>query len=775
MLKHVTVFPVLVCMAHTSTAAPLRLPITVKPFENVRLLGPARQNQELRLDYIGDIGNTAAFSCYRDGERVAGLSERLRSYRTSAADVGTLVECALTDPYSGFEMRSPPVGPIRSGTLEADSETITTEVLHTIPEGSFSTDVKNLRQMPSVVTFRGETYFVYVDENLFPIIGKVALDGTVTEARLEPDDAFEVTRDDHHNFSIGVDSQGYLHVAGNMHRYTGLGNSTAEQELPEKYRGQRILLWRSNQPGDISQFDFKGRASDGAPDGTGFTYTAFKSGMDAELYMRARKNLGQTTPFRYPLSAWGLYKYDPERETWTAIEGDIDQQAYSAYFDFTPRAFLWEDNGNDGLGYQGYLSGMMIDFDNTIHIASAVNNNDGPAATHIVYARSNDGGASWERSDGSAIDELPLRVDPGPGQADIVYTLGDNADGFFTQVHVSASMSGAPVMTSGTMNTMTDSGFDRGSFRLYDDRIKVWSTVQPDPLEATNDTSIVTDVNGITTLMHHKGYGQVYRMYSGDITGYKTQVFPDYGLSGHDERALREKAAIVGLGYWSNAGDTSAAHDLKLLSIKTDVAGIPLPELAETDEQVDGDWRWRRTQIGGRQGTATIANSIVKLTGTGAGFDENGLKSLQFTNKLVTGDFELLARVINVDYTGPDSFAGLMIANGPDSESDAVAAYITASANLMTHRQIGGVKTPLQSVAREASEWLKIARIDGLIRVYHGSNGKDWTILSETFVPSLNPQLHVGLINGGGVDPNDVGDKEPNGVTRIDNIQLFKM
>lgn len=760
----------------TTVSGPLRLPLTVKPFDNVRLIGAPRANQELRLDYIGDLSNTAQFSCYRDGVKVPGLSPRLRSYRTSSEDVGKLIECSLTDPTSGFEMRSPPIGPVRNAPLRQSDEEITYETLHTIADGEYSETVKNLRHMPSVVTFRGSTYFVYVNGAQFPIVGKVAPDGAVNSLPLvpdandpaQPDEDFKVLDDGHHNFSIGVDSDGYLHVAGNMHRYTGLGKSAAEVDLPEKYQGQRILMWRSHTPENIAQFDFVGQARDGAPEGTGFTYTAFKCGMNGELYMRARVNLGRSTPFRYPLSAWAMYKYDTARQSWTAIEGAIDPLKYQAYFDFTPRAFLWEDNGDNGQGYQGYLSGMMIDYDNTIHIASAVNNDDGPTASHIIYARSKDGGDTWERTDGTAIACLPLRVDPGPGQAEIISSPKDNIHGFFTQVHLSASMSGAPIVTNGNMNPATMSGFDAGDFRVYDDRTKRWSGLQPDPWAATNDTSVVTDVNGVVTLMHHKGFGQTYRMYDGEMTGYKMSLFEsNYGLSGHDERALREKAALIGFGYWSDP-DKDGPKDLKLFRVTSDPVGTSIPELEDADEQGEQDWKWKRTQIGGGQGTAQIANNIFKFTGTAEGFDDQGLKATQFTHKVITGDFELKARIINIDFTDPKSFSGLMIANAPVVGSTLVAAYLTAGDGLTVRQTDGGANRTLANIEREPSEWMRITRIGRLIRVYHGPNGEAWNLLSETFVSALNPTAHVGLINGGGTS-------DAMGVTRLDNIQLFKM
>lgn len=613
-------------------SGPLRLPIVVKPFDNVRLIGAPQQNQELRLDYVGDAGNNAIFSCYRDGVRVPNQSPRLRSYRTSPADVGSLIECSLTDPVSGIEIRSPAIGPIRATPLGSGDEVVSVDTLHTIAKGEFSETVKNLRNMPSVVTFRGVTFFIYVNGNQFPIIGSVTpkADGSgyvSATAPLVPDaddptvpDAdFEIPNDGHHNFSIGVDSTGHLHVAGNMHRYTGLGNTEAERQLPEKFQGQRILMWRSDGAGNITKMDFVGQALDGAPEGTGFTYAAFKCGMNGELYMRARVNLGRSTPFRHPLSAWAMYKYDTARKSWNAIKGKIDQQKYGAYFDFSPSAFLWEDNGNNGYGYQGYLSGMMIDYDNTIHIASAVNNDSGPAATHIIYARSKDGGETWEKTDGTQIAQLPLRVDPGPGQAEIIASPKDNTNGFFTQVHVSAGMSGAPIVANGTMNPNTESGFDVGTFRVYDDKIRSWSPLLDDPWGATNDTSVVTDVNGIMTMMHPKGYGQTYRIYDGEQTGYKLNLLDGvYGLSGHDERALRENAAIVGFGYWSNP-EFEGAQDMRLFSITTNLASIPIPELEPTEQQGENSWKWKRTQIGTSEGTASIANNIFKFTGTARG------------------------------------------------------------------------------------------------------------------------------------------------------------
>jgi hypothetical protein len=202
-------------------------------------------------------------------------------------------------------------------------------------------------------------YAVWVGDDGAPFAGRRARGGERWEiaslAALRGNPlAAPTARDEHNVYAIGVDAKGGVHVAGNMH------NS------PLRYV-------RSARPGSIGRW----RAGPAPARGRSITYPAFCALPDGTLLFWRREGI----------AGHGAVLVD-----------ELDT-----------RATEWRPLGTvlDGrpTGESPYLHHMAIDpRSGTIHLlfewrrGAGVESNDG-----VGYARSRDGGRSWETSDGRSL------------------------------------------------------------------------------------------------------------------------------------------------------------------------------------------------------------------------------------------------------------------------------------------------------------------------------------------------------------------------------------
>ncbi|WP_208123348.1 BNR-4 repeat-containing protein, partial [Facilibium subflavum] len=113
-----------------------------------------------------------------------------------------------------------------------------------------------------VTTVDGVIYFVYITPGFNVKVGKI-FNGFVEEYYVDSD--VSMNNDAHNEFSIAVDKQGYIHIAGGAH------NSS-------------LYYWRSAKPYDVSNFV----EYPNAMPGNAFTYNFFRVDNNGELYMVSR-------------------------------------------------------------------------------------------------------------------------------------------------------------------------------------------------------------------------------------------------------------------------------------------------------------------------------------------------------------------------------------------------------------------------------------------------------------------------------------------------------
>lgn len=250
----------------------------------------------------------------------------------------------------------------------------------------------------------GNAYLVVILPGRKVNVVKVPLDGGKVQMeplwKSKPD--YVAGEDNHRYYAVGIDSDGYIHVTGDMHQ---------QPWVPH---------WISKKPEDISEFVRRcGEDDNKGPQGRSVTYPHFFRSPRGELYHSCRMS--------EPVWGMAVSRLDVKTQTWTMLGDDLSKEDAGKKAKRGRPVTVWEDNGiGHDHGYTQPHLDMCWDKNNRMHIAwSLLDRNlpgdGGICATHILYAYSDDGGKTVHRGDGTKI-QWPMRAEKGPHQADVVLT-----------------------------------------------------------------------------------------------------------------------------------------------------------------------------------------------------------------------------------------------------------------------------------------------------------------------------------------------------------------
>ena len=293
------------------------------------------------------------------------------------------------------------------------SETYTTSVVWS----DTATSSMNYKSWNTQVTYyNGNTYVVYVagsSSNLRAKIAKITPTGA-TETFLDLPD-YNVKNDPHHQFSIGVDDKGFIHVAGDMHNYPNANTS----HMPTRFHNGTVMYWKSDNPEDISGFTWLGDISGSCPAGYGNSYGSFFNDHHGRLYFTAR-NWSKMSSGLGKKDCASLSKYNSSNGVWTDMGGTPNSN-------YPLPTVFWENNSEGGTSsYARVRANGVADLSNRIHMVTALlNTNAVPPSGHIntdfVYIQSDDNAQSFTKADGTPV-QLPARVEAGVNQGDVLLT-----------------------------------------------------------------------------------------------------------------------------------------------------------------------------------------------------------------------------------------------------------------------------------------------------------------------------------------------------------------
>lgn len=625
------------------------------------------------------------------------------------------------------------------------------EIIHVIEE--FETDDFHSMQYgmadnvhSPIVTFHNRTYFIWITKNLRPKVGKIENEQLST-AFLDKNetDLYQTHLDGHHKYSIGVDQQGYIHIAGDMHNY-----HESQSGYIDRYSGHKILYWKSAEPGSIDSFLFVGDSEERIP-GHGFTYLSFSNDQNGVLYARYRSKVAAANYSYDGENAWSLAMYDSYAKRWSQLgvlppEGVFADDNKPIY-----KTLFWEELGVGfdpywEKSYQNFGKEVEFDFNNRMHLTTVIRNNASSSyesASDVLYAYSDDR-SSFYRADGSRISSLPLRADAGDFQADIVEN--NSQEGYsLTGSSVTPTINGDPVVSYSRINSSQAYGVETGSFKYWDDKLNQWSSMQRCPVGGLIRHKHVLDANGVFSFIDPAPRCEIsrYVSFGADMSQDYATVLDGY-FRAFDRRSIREQNVIRGFHFLEN-GDK-----LKIIRVESE------PVMSEPDPA------WMVSQMGNSAGEAGTFNRIMQMQSSGRGLHEGALEA-QFVSKKIAAKGSIVARIINVDYQNTASFGGIMISDGQQDSDAFMASVITYDGiKSWVNTGNGGVQKDIGGY-NEPAEWFRLERNGDTVHAWHSDNGRDWQKFRsvELELPEL---VYAGLISGSG--------NEKKGHSRMDNIRV---
>ena len=150
-------------------------------------------------------------------------------------------------------------------------------------------------------------------------------------------------------------------------------------------------------------------------------------------------------------------------------------------------------------------------------------------------------------------------------------------------------------------------------------------------------------------------------------------------------------------------------------------------------------------------GTATFANGVYTVTGSGNGMSQAS-DNLHFVYQPLSGDGSIVARLVS----SPGGEAGVMIRETLNSGSTAAFAFFQSYMFFGYRTTTGAAATvPGGTVISGLPYWLKLARSGNTFTAYISHNGLYWTQLGTTQTIAMGTNVYIGLAVSGTVSASD--------------------
>ena len=492
-----------------------------------------------------------------NGRQIQGTSKDATYQKTDGSIVnftgkmpwnGSLI-FDISDPVDNTSPTDPLIGPSSTDpVVEIGNDTPTIDVtwdpvMEASPDASkifveYETSDFHEPLVPSnvfsgITSLDNKAYFIYCDSNRRPIIGKI--EENTTEIAFLDDPEYIVKKEDpHHIFSIGIDTDGFIHVAGDMHGYPGYQYNP---DLPDRYKNKNILYWVSDNPHDISSFSFKGGDQTSALPSKGYSYLSFLSDKNNNLYARYRCVIDDHgNGFHVGNYSFGMARYNVSTKSWSQL-GEIPPHTFKGHT-AVRKAIFWAEAGP----YQGYLGDAFFDVNNRLHVVASMRDTQDETQLHnyVVYAYSDDDGKTFRRMDGSSIT-LPIGTNPGPSQGEIVEDPKSSPVGLYdTFAHVGSDVLGNPIV--GYAVYSNTSGARKEYCKYWNG--KQWSSRIEWPAGGTSANRQLVGPDGMLLFFNIKKDGMIVRTPNIDSPGevhYMNGRFQSF-----DRNALRDKNLLRG-------------------------------------------------------------------------------------------------------------------------------------------------------------------------------------------------------------------------------------
>jgi hypothetical protein len=181
-----------------------------------------------------------------------------------------------------------------------------------------------------------------------------------------------------------------------------------------------------------------------------------------------------------------------------------------------------------------------------------------------------------------------------------------------------------------------------------------------------------------------------------------------------------------------------------------EAALLPDPwEVTAEDGNLPAPWKKEDIGNGKMRGNAEFIGSVVRLYSGGRSVHE-AEDACHFVYKPITGDSEIVTRVLQVQRAGARARAGIMMREGLEANAKHVSFALTAGeGGQFTWRdQAGAVAQTSARPGLVAPYYIKLRRDGDTFTAFKSGNGRTWTVLYQVSVP-MHPNIYVGLAASG--------------------------
>ncbi len=147
-----------------------------------------------------------------------------------------------------------------------------------------------------------------------------------------------------------------------------------------------------------------------------------------------------------------------------------------------------------------------------------------------------------------------------------------------------------------------------------------------------------------------------------------------------------------------------------------------------------------------KSGDDSFENNRFTLTASGKGIQDQADQFRYVSHKL-SGDGEIIARVVSIDNTNPSAMAGVMIRGQLDSVSNYSLSALTPKSVMRAQWRLfeSGLTNSKIGSAVGAPYWVKLVRAGNYVVSYESADGKTWKVLKTEQI-TMTSNIYMGMV-----------------------------
>lgn len=259
-------------------------------------------------------------------------------------------------------------------------------------------------------------------------------------------------------------------------------------------------------------------------------------------------------------------------------------------------------------------------------------------------------------------------------------------------------------------------------------------SINPAPTVATSATATPSPVSGNTANLNVLGAddtGETALNYTWSATGPATVAFSANGIN----LAKNATATFTMAGTYNLLVKITNAQGLSVTSAVT--------------VSVNGLFT-AMTKVGSftPAASASVSGGSYTVTSAGSLDSGNNTDNFYYYNLPVSGDADLVARVVSMSSTNNSARGGLMIRGSNSNNSISSGIFATAGSGIQSiARTTAGNNSLGTTVAGHTRpHWLKVSRRGTTFTTYHSADGTLWTLVRTDMISTMPSTANFGLV-----------------------------